>query len=167
MTINSVKYKKNSKKACERLKLYNIYSNNLNFIKQQSFIHIEPNEDDGFICPICFKLFTIGTYEAAMAGCYLLNDSCSDSLYYLYGLIQRAHTREQKTEDPRIVNLIPTSVNSLRKQLYQMVLNDPMRRKSALSILLKIDKRRLESGKPQNETRHPYIQSEKPWPLLI
>lgn len=42
----------------KRRQLFALYSNNLNVVKQHPLIRLEPDEEEGFVCPICFKFFT-------------------------------------------------------------------------------------------------------------
>jgi|CXWL01.1.fsa_nt_gi hypothetical protein len=47
-----------SNKWQKRRRLFEIYSKNLSAIKRHPRIHIEPDEDDVFVCPLCFRYFT-------------------------------------------------------------------------------------------------------------
>lgn len=41
----------------KRLQLFELYSNNLQYVKQHPSIHIEPDTKEGYLCPQCFKFF--------------------------------------------------------------------------------------------------------------
>ena len=41
-----------------RAKLFDVLSANLQFVKKDPRVHLEPNIEEGVICPLCFKLFT-------------------------------------------------------------------------------------------------------------
>jgi hypothetical protein len=53
-----------------------------------------------------------------------------------------------------------------RVDLFQAVLHDADRRKSAFAILGKVEVWRMEYGRPLGEPRHPMIESGEPWPPL-
>ncbi|MDE2781314.1 MAG: hypothetical protein OXK77_00005 [Gemmatimonadota bacterium] len=54
--------------------------------------------------------------------------------------------------------------NALRARLFAMTLQDPRRRKSAFMLLGKIERWRLEHGRPTGEPRHPALASGHSWP---
>lgn len=62
--------------------------------------------------------------------------------------------------------LEPRNAEMLRARLFQLVLNDPARRRAAVAGLGRIEVSRLEIGRPPGEPRHPMIDSGKPWPPL-
>jgi len=47
-----------SMRGKKRAKLFDALSANLQFVKKHPRVHLEPDIDEGIICPICFKLFT-------------------------------------------------------------------------------------------------------------
>jgi hypothetical protein len=55
---------------------------------------------------------------------------------------------------------------AIRSYLFDMVLDDKKRSKSAFSLLSRIEQLRLEYGKPSGESRHPNIKRGVPWPPL-
>ena len=61
---------------------------------------------------------------------------------------------------------VPRNAARARAKLFGMVLDDPSRRKAALSILAQIEVWRIEHGRPPGEPRHPMIESGEPWPPL-
>lgn len=58
----------------------------------------------------------------------------------------------------------PVQSNSVRGRLFSMVFNDERRKRSAYSLLGKIEEQRLEYGRPLDEPRHPDVDSGSPWP---
>jgi len=54
--------------------------------------------------------------------------------------------------------------NSIRAKLFEMVITDERRRKSAFSFLGQIEEWRLEHGRPLGEPRHPAFESGELWP---
>jgi hypothetical protein len=63
--------------------------------------------------------------------------------------------------------LHPLGCNGVRQRLFEMVLSDPHRKKSAFALLGQIEVWRLEHGHPADEPRHPAIESEVSWPPLL
>jgi hypothetical protein len=41
----------------KRERLFELYSQNLQYVKQDPMVHMIPDFDEGIICPLCFKLF--------------------------------------------------------------------------------------------------------------
>ena len=54
--------------------------------------------------------------------------------------------------------------NALRAKLFAMARQDPRRRKSAFMLLGRIERWRLEHGRPTGEPRHPDLASGHSWP---
>jgi NACHT conflict system protein len=63
--------------------------------------------------------------------------------------------------------LSPLGCNAIRRRLFEMVIGDPHREKSAFTLLGQIEIWRLEHGHPADEPRHPAIESEVSWPPLL
>jgi hypothetical protein len=61
---------------------------------------------------------------------------------------------------------VPRNAARARAKLFGMILDDPGRRKAALSILAQVEVWRIEHGRPPGEPRHPMIESGEPWPPL-
>ncbi len=57
-----------------RLELFEIFSDNLNSIKKESFIQLEPDIPDSYICPLCIKCFTKKALEQSHPNCLTLED---------------------------------------------------------------------------------------------
>ena len=47
-----------NKKAVLRQKLFDLYANNWNIVKQHPNLRVTPDINDVFICPLCFRCFT-------------------------------------------------------------------------------------------------------------
>lgn len=60
----------------------------------------------------------------------------------------------------------PVLDTNIRPRLLELAHNDDDRRKTAYDLLGKIDKWRLESGKPADEPRHPELSSGLSWPIV-
>jgi len=62
--------------------------------------------------------------------------------------------------------LTPRSASAIKTKLADMAVNDAGRKKSAFGLLGEIEEWRLEYGRPDNEPRHPVVDSGGPWPPL-
>ena len=62
--------------------------------------------------------------------------------------------------------ILPTAATLLRKQLFDMIVYDRQRDSVAHRLLCRIDKLRDEHGRPDDEPRHPMLESGVPWPML-
>jgi hypothetical protein len=62
--------------------------------------------------------------------------------------------------------LAPRGSNAIRKRLFEMTQNDPLRKRSAFALLGQIEVWRLEHGRPTDEPRHPAVDSDISWPPL-
>lgn len=65
-----------------------------------------------------------------------------------------------------LYNLTPQEGQAIRERLFDILMHDPGRRKSAYELLGFIEQLRLKFGKPPTEPRHPNLQAGKPWPPL-
>lgn len=63
-------------------------------------------------------------------------------------------------------NVYPVENTKVRARLLEMVYKDELRKDSAYELLGEIDKWRLESGKPDFESRHPSMSSGYSWPIV-
>ncbi len=66
--------------------------------------------------------------------------------------------------NPNAFTLHARASNALRARLFAMALQDPRRQKSAFMLLGRIERWRLEHGRPTGEPRHPDLASGQPWP---
>ena len=64
-------------------------------------------------------------------------------------------------------HIVPSSAFKLRRQLLEISVNDKERNEAAKSVLEWIDELRDEYGRPDDEPRHPCLESGIPWPLSI
>jgi hypothetical protein len=64
----------------QRKKLYKIFSENLNSIRNEDFIQIESDIPDSYICPLCTRHFTIIDIDKARSNCLTLEDVPPKSL---------------------------------------------------------------------------------------
>ena len=60
--------------------------------------------------------------------------------------------------------LAPMGCNAVRKHLFEMVMTDPDRKRTAFALLGQIEVWRLEHGRPADEPRHPAVDSGALWP---
>jgi len=63
-----------TKKENERLRLYNIFSENLNSIKKENFIQLEPDIPNSYICPLCTKCLSNIELDQTRDNCLTLED---------------------------------------------------------------------------------------------
>jgi len=108
----------------------------------------------------------LGEREVVLRGLSLVHDRVSPSVPTG---IQRAV--QDAAVDHRPVGgntyyLVPASVNEIRRRLFDLVVSDSTRRRSALALLGQIEESRLEYGRPSDEPRHPDIESGVPWPPI-
>lgn len=61
-----------NKKITLKQKLYEIYSQNLSWVKEYSNVSFQPDFNNGYICPLCFNLFSSDS----------LSDSCLNPLTF-------------------------------------------------------------------------------------
>jgi hypothetical protein len=105
----------------------------------------------------------LGTDEAMLAGVNLLQGTISpvrgepgvDALFL-----------ERRPYGSSGFVYVPRNAARARAKLFGMVLDDPSRRRAALSILAQVEVWRIEHGRPPGEPRHPMIESGEPWPPL-
>jgi hypothetical protein len=100
-------------------------------------------------------------------GLCILRDDGSGIPYELFRSMEEAFL-ERRPYGPGsgTVTLVPRGSNALRNRLFEMSLKDPLRKRSAFALLGQIEVWRLEYGRPEDEPRHPAIESDVPWPLL-
>jgi hypothetical protein len=105
----------------------------------------------------------IGCDDAMLAGVNLLQGPMS--LYGDRGLETLFLERRPYGSSGSFV-FVPRNAGQVRAKLFQMVLSDPTRRKTAFSILGQVEVWRIEHGRPNSEPRHPMIESGQPWPPI-
>lgn len=62
---------------------------------------------------------------------------------------------ERKPVGPNTYRPTPRSANALRAELVRLTQEDPSRSRSARSLLLKVEKLRIEMKRPVDEAHHP------------
>ena len=105
----------------------------------------------------------LGSDDAMLAGVNLLHGTMS--LYGDRGLETLFLERRPYGSSGSFV-FVPRNAEQVRAKLFQMVLSDPTRRKTAFSILGQVEVWRIEHGRPNSEPRHPMIESREPWPPI-
>jgi hypothetical protein len=110
----------------------------------------------------------LGTGEALLAGIGLLNDRLSPNVPYdlARGLEGLFLERRPYGDMSNAFVYEPRRADEIRAKLFQMVLSDQDRRRIAFSTLGHIEVWRIEYGRPNNEPRHPMIESSEPWPPI-
>ncbi len=84
-----------------------------------------------------------------------------------YGIEDYVTRREPIDESSNMFSIVPSSAIEIRKKLLEMSVNDPERNAAARHVLASIDELRDEHGRPENEPRHPCLESGVPWPISI
>ena len=64
----------------QRKKLYKIFSENLNSIRDEDFIQLESDIPNSYICPLCIRNFTIKDLDQSLNNCLTLEDVPPHSL---------------------------------------------------------------------------------------
>lgn len=114
------------------------------------------------------EVFTgLGTPDAAIAGLDLIHDDATPRIpFSVMPFHEDAFFEHQAYGTGGAYTRIPRSATEVRRRLFEMVLNDDTRRRSAWTFLGQIEWWRLEYGRPNSEPRHPSIDSGKPWPPI-
>jgi hypothetical protein len=120
---------------------------------------------------LVWMLEKLDTEEAALAACLLLRDEPGLHMGQLgIWIIEHALFYRVEVGTPNSYYLQPKPANAFRKRLMDQALHDPTRQRSSLALLAEIETRRLEVGKPRDESRHPDIvtltEINIPWPLI-
>lgn len=110
----------------------------------------------------------LGTPDALVAGLELIQDHAHPRIPFQLarGLESIFLMRRPYGDTGHVHTLEPRSANQIRSRLFEMVLNDPNRRHSALALLGQIEVWRLKYGRPSSEPRHPAFDSGVPWPPI-
>jgi NACHT C-terminal Alpha/Beta 2/NACHT domain len=101
--------------------------------------------------------------EIIHASLLLLNNSAN----MLYGIEGYVTHREPIDESSNTFTVVPSSATGIRKRLLEMLASDLNRSIAAKHVLAAIDELRDEHGRPENEPRHPDLESDIPWPLVV
>ena len=111
-------------------------------------------------------LTSLGTTEAFLASLELLrDDGTGGASYELHKNIEEAFVEHRPHGgSSNIVTMVPRSPNAIRSRLVEMVQSDPIRRKSAFTLLNEIEKWRMRHGRPDGEPRSPKMKAGFFWP---
>ncbi|MDP1992924.1 MAG: hypothetical protein Q8K00_18070 [Syntrophales bacterium] len=113
-------------------------------------------------------IFRLGTLEAVVAGLKLIDDNGNPSVpHELWQAIEATFLERRpygKTENT--YTLVPQGSNEIKVKLFDLILKDECRKKSAFALLGQIEVWRLEYGRPNNEPRHPVFDSGEMWPPI-
>jgi hypothetical protein len=106
--------------------------------------------------------------EDLVAALSILRDDGSGMPYELFRAMEDAFL-ERRPYGPgsNTFTLVPRGSNSVRKRLFEMSQTDTLRKRSAFALLGQIEVWRLEHGRPEDEPRHPAVDSGEPWPPLL
>jgi hypothetical protein len=108
------------------------------------------------------------TEEALVAGLELIDDTANPPMPYqlTYGMDENALLEHRSAGTGGYFTIVPRRANAVRARLFDMLLNDGGRKRSAWLLLGQIESLRLEYGRPTNEFRHPAFDSGEPWPAI-
>ena len=110
----------------------------------------------------------LGTLEAITAGLSLIDDAAQPPVPW--ELLRRTEEsfieKEPYSQSGSTYTLAARPANRIRSRLFEMATRDEQRKKSAFSLLGKIEGWRIEYGRPTGEPRHPAFESGEPWPPL-
>jgi hypothetical protein len=106
----------------------------------------------------------LGDSDTMVAGANLLRGGLSAVLGR--GGLESQFMERQPHGNSYSFSLVPRNAEKARADLFQAVLHDADRRKSAFAILGQVEVWRMEYGRPLGEPRHPLIESGEPWPPL-
>jgi len=103
-----------------------------------------------------------------VAGLSVLRDGASGVPYELLRAIEdRFLEHRPYGAASNAYTLAPQGSNAVRKRLLDMAMTDPLRKRSAIALLGQIEEWRLEYGRPDDELRHPALDSGVHWPPVL
>lgn len=110
----------------------------------------------------------LGTRDTVLAWLNLIDDQATPQIPHGIrgGLETIFLERRSYDSDGGAYTVEPRSANEIRSRLFEMVLNDPGRMRSAWSLLGRIEAWRVEYGRPSSEPRHPAFDSGAQWPPI-
>ena len=111
---------------------------------------------------------SLGTREALIASLKLIDDAKPTPVPQgVWNQLESAFVEERTNGlNPFDLTLHAQSSNDVRVRLFRMAREDGRRRKSAFTLLGKIELWRLQHGRPTDEPRHPDLESGGSWPHL-
>jgi hypothetical protein len=107
-----------------------------------------------------------GEDDRALGLCILRDDGSGVPYEFFRSMEDAFLERRPYGPGSSAVTIVPRGSNELRKRLFEMAQNDPVRKHSASALLGQIEVWRLEYGRPDDEPRHPAIGSNMPWPVF-
>ncbi len=131
-------------------------------------INSKSDEERVFLASVLEKLETV---EALYAACHLVRDDSNIPIpNYVFKILEDQVTNKIYTGSNTYYSESKES-NEIRKFLFNLAMHDPIRKKSALSLLIYIEKLRIETGRSPDEFRHPRIdmlsELNNPWPMIF
>jgi hypothetical protein len=110
----------------------------------------------------------LGTPDVMLAALPVMNDDAGQPVpYELWKAFENLFLEHRPTgTSGNAYAILPRSSNEVRGRLFELVLIDSRRRRSALAMLGQIEVWHLENGKPSNEPRHPALEFGLAWPPL-
>ena len=111
-------------------------------------------------------LTNLGTTDALLASLQLLRDDGGGGVSYeLHKNIEEAFVEHRPYRgSSNTFTMVPRSSNVIRSRLVEMVQSDPIRRKSAFTLLNEIEKWRMWHERPDGEPRSPKMKAGFFWP---
>jgi hypothetical protein len=111
-------------------------------------------------------LTSLGAADALLASLDLLRDDGNGGgSYDLHRNIEEAFVEHRPYRgSSNTFTMVPRSSNAIRRRLFEMVENDPLRRKSAFALLNQIEHWRMLHGRPDGEPRSPKMEAGFLWP---
>ena len=109
----------------------------------------------------------LNTQDAVIAGLNLINDNASPPIpFSLTSFDENAFFEHRPHGTGGWYTRVPQSAAEIRRRLFEIMLNDDARRRSAYTFLGQIESWRLEYGRPNSEPRHPSFDSGESWPPI-
>jgi hypothetical protein len=109
----------------------------------------------------------LNTQDAVIAGLTLINDNANPPIpFSLTSFDENAFFEHRLYGTSGWYTQVPRSAAEIRRRLFEIMLNDDIRRRSAYTFLGQIESWRLEYGRPSSEPRHPSFDSGEPWPSI-
>ena len=109
--------------------------------------------------------------EEIMSSSLMLLRNNKRMTYSLQQAIKNHVTRKEPVDEEgrgyHSYHLVPSSALKLRRKLLEISVSDPERNEAAKSVLEWIDELRDKYGRPDDEPRHPCLESGISWPLSI
>ena len=109
-----------------------------------------------------------GTAEAMLLGLDLIHDHKNPPIPYeiVRGLESLFLEHRPYGNTVNVYDIVPRDAKEIKRRLFNMVLNDENRKRSAWELLGQIESWRTEYGRPRGEPRHPDIDSSDQWPPI-